>query len=193
MDTDSILDRLADSSRLHEQLKELAPLVARAAEMCVQAVGDRGKIIFFGNGGSAADAQHLACEMVVKYAFERPAIPAVALTVNSSILTAAANDLGFDQIFARQIEAVSHPGDVAVAISTSGTSPNIVAGVDAARRGGCRVIVLTGERGRQLAGSADVGIVVPSASTDRIQEAHITIGHIICELVESALYGEESA
>ncbi len=187
------LARLADGARLHEQLAELAPLIARAAQMCVDAVRAGGKIVFFGNGGSASDAQHLACEMVVKYRFERPSIPAVALTADTSILTAASNDLGFEQVFVRQIQALARRGDVAVAISTSGASRNVLAAVEAARRIGCGVVVLTGEGGRGLADSADVGLVVPSRRTDLIQECHITLGHVICQLVESELYGEKRA
>jgi len=193
MRIEPVLARLADGARLHEQLGELAPLIGRAAQMCVEAVRAGGKIVFFGNGGSASDAQHLACEMVVKYRFERPSIPAVALTTDTSILTAASNDLGFEQVFVRQIQALARRGDVAVAISTSGASRNVLAAVEAARRIGCGVVVLTGEGGRGLADSADVGLVVPSRETDLIQECHITLGHVICQLVESELYGEKRA
>ncbi len=190
MNAGGIRRQLEDSARLHERIKELEPAIKQAADACVSALRSGNKIIFFGNGGSASDAQHLACELVVKYGFERPAIPAIALNTNASVLTASANDLGFDTIFSRQIEALGAEGDVVFAISTSGRSPNVLEGAGAARKRGCFLVAMTGEGGTGLAARADLAIVVPHSEAARIQEAHITIGHVICDLVESALYGE---
>ena len=140
--------------------------------------------MFFGNGGSAADAQHLAAELVVKLCRERPGLAALALTTNSSILTAAANDYGFEQVFARQIESLVTPQDVLVALSTSGTSANIVRGAEAGRARGAYLVGLTGATGGALASKVDLLLDVPSRDPQRIQEAHITIGHIACSLIE---------
>ncbi len=188
-----IVRQLDESARLHGEIKTLAPRIADAVGLCVEALHRGNKLIFFGNGGSAADAQHLACEIVVKYRFERPAMPAIALTTNTSILTAAANDLTFENVFSRQVEALANPGDVVFAISTSGRSPNVLEAARAARAAGCKVVVFTGARGRDLAEASDVGIEVPSTDAGRIQEAHITVGHVICDLIESALHGAGSA
>ncbi len=147
------------------------------------------KIFFCGNGGSAADSQHLAAELVVRLrgTFNRPALPAIALTVNTSILTAAGNDFGFDQIFVRQIQALGNSGDILVAISTSGKSSNIIEAVKAAKEKKLFVIGLLGGSGGHLATLVDLPIIIPTKVTTRIQEAHILIGHIICELVETEL------
>ncbi len=147
-----------------------------------------GKVVLFGNGGSAADAQHLAGEFVGKFMLERQALPAIALNVNTSTLTALGNDCGYDQVFSRQVEALVNKQDVAIGISTSGNSPNVLEGIKAAKKKGARTIGLTGGKGGKLVGEADLTLVVPSDSTPRIQEAHITIGHIVCELVEKELF-----
>jgi len=148
------------------------------------------KVIFCGNGGSAADAQHLAAELVVRLrsTFERPAIPALALSVNTSIITAAGNDFGFQYVFSRQVEAIGQPDDVLVAISTSGESANVIEAVKAAKRKGLKTIGFLGGTGGRLAEEVDLGIIVPSNVTARIQEAHILIGHILCEMVEELLF-----
>lgn len=146
-----------------------------------------GKIIFFGNGGSAADAQHLATELTVRFIKDRPAIAALALTTDTSALTAIGNDLGFDQIFARQIDALGKPGDVAVAISTSGTSPNIIEGLKAARAKGLVATALGGKGGGKMAGLASPLLVVPSDTTARIQEMHIALGQMLCGALEIEL------
>jgi D-sedoheptulose 7-phosphate isomerase len=143
-----------------------------------------GKIVFFGNGGSAADALHLAAELVVKLRTERPGLAALALTSNPAVLTAAANDYGFEQIFARQIASLVAPRDVLVALSTSATSPNIVRGVEAGRTCRAYLVALTGESGGALSGKVDLLLNVPSRDSQRIQEAHIAIGHIACSLIE---------
>jgi D-sedoheptulose 7-phosphate isomerase len=146
-----------------------------------------GKILFFGNGGSAADAQHLSAEFVNRFLRERSALAAMALTTDTSALTSIGNDLGFDQIFARQVAALGRPGDVVVAISASGNSPNVLEGVVAARRLGCITVGLTGGSGGQLSKVVDEVFIVPSNETPRIQETHITLGHALCALVEELL------
>ncbi len=165
-----------------------APVIAAATAM-VKAVRNGGKVLVFGNGGSAADAQHMAAELVGRLERERPAIAAVALSTDSSILTAVANDYGFARVFARQIDALARPGDVALAISTSGDSTNVLAGADASRDRGVTVIALTGRDGGELGRRADVHVNVPVADTARAQEVHRTLLHILCELVELELEG----
>ncbi|MBC7793369.1 MAG: D-sedoheptulose 7-phosphate isomerase [Clostridia bacterium] len=168
-------------------LKGECASVTRAAELLVQSLRDGGKLVTFGNGGSASDAQHIAAELVGRYLKERRALPAIALTVNTSILTAVANDYGYDRIFARQVEALVKAGDVIIALSTSGNSSNVLEGVREAKRRGAQIIGLTGRSGGLLHGLADVSIRVPSDETPRIQEAHILIGHVLCELAEREL------
>lgn len=166
-----------------------AETVARAAELIIAAVKADGKVLIFGNGGSAADAQHIAAELVNRLNYDRPPIAAIALTTDTSILTSVGNDSSFDELFERQLRALGRRGDVALAISTSGNSPNVLLAVAAARELGIRTIALAGRDGGKLAGAVDVALVVDTRSTQRIQETHITIGHILCELVEDELYG----
>jgi D-sedoheptulose 7-phosphate isomerase len=165
-----------------------AEAVARAAELMIASVRGGGKVLIFGNGGSAADAQHIAAELVNRLNYERPPIAAIALTTDSSILTSVGNDSSFDDLFERQMRALGRRGDIALAISTSGNSPNILLAVNAARELGITTIALTGRDGGKLAHTVDVALVVNARSTQRIQETHITIGHILCELVEDALF-----
>ena len=165
-----------------------AELVASAADLIIQSVKTGGKVLIFGNGGSAADAQHIAAELVNRLNYDRPPIAALALTTDTSILTSVGNDSSFDELFERQLRALGRPGDVALAISTSGNSSNVLRAVAAAAEIGIGTIALAGRDGGKLAGEVDVAIVVEARSTQRIQETHITIGHILCELVESALY-----
>jgi D-sedoheptulose 7-phosphate isomerase len=164
--------------------------VARAAELMIATIKGGGKVLIFGNGGSAADAQHIAAELVNRLNYDRPPIAAIALTTDSSILTSVGNDATFDDLFERQLRALGRRGDLALAISTSGNSPNVLRAVDAARELGIATVALAGRNGGQLARTADISLVVEAQSTQRIQETHITIGHILCELVEDALYGE---
>lgn len=171
----------------HSFSNELVALVATLAARIVQAVQAGGKIILFGNGGSAADAQHIAAEFVVRLREHRPPIAALALTVNTSVLTATANDYGFEQVFSRQVEALARPGDVVIALSTSGASANVLLGAEAARAKGAWVAALTGESGGGLRKRSDLLVNVPSQDAQRIQEAHITLGHILCALVEQQL------
>lgn len=181
-------DALIESAQLKEKLaREMSEDIARVAEVVISALRAGGKVLICGNGGSAADAQHIACELVGYFAKERAAWPAIALTTDTSVLTSVGNDLGYEQVFARQVEALAKAGDVVIAISTSGNSPNVLAAARAARGRGCKVIGLTGDGGGRLATETDINLAVPSTVTPRIQEAHITIGHIICGLVESAL------
>jgi D-sedoheptulose 7-phosphate isomerase len=179
---------LAATVAAHEQMRrqDPAPVLAAAAAM-VAAVQGGGKVLVFGNGGSAADAQHMAAELVGRLERDRPAIAAVALSTDTSILTAVANDYGFERVFARQIDALGRAGDVALAISTSGNSKNVLAGVAAARERGLSVIALTGGDGGQLGRHADVHVSVPVTDTARAQEVHRTLLHILCELVEQQL------
>lgn len=165
--------------------------VCTAVQIIVDCYRGGGKLLFCGNGGSAADAQHLATEMMVRLShnIQRPPLSAISLSTDPSNLTACGNDLGFEQLFARNIEGLGRAGDVLIAISTSGASPNIHRGIEAARRIGLKVVGLTGEKGGRFGELVDVVISVPSTNTQRIQEAHITIGHVLCESAEQILYG----
>jgi len=170
----------------------LAATFARLTEICLQSLGSGGKLIFFGNGGSAADAQHLATELTVRYVGNRPAIAAIALTTDTSALTAIGNDLGFERLFARQIEALGQKGDVAIGISTSGRSANVQLGLRQARDMGLTAAALTGAGGGELAGLADPILMVPSTTTARIQEMHILLGQMLCGAIEIGLgFAEE--
>ncbi len=163
--------------------------IMHAAERLSQCFHDGGKAIFLGNGGSAAEAQHLAAEFLGRLQQERSPLPALALHANGSTLTAIANDYGYEQVFARQLSALARPGDVVIGISTSGNSPNIIAALRCARSLICATIAMTGQNGGNLSEFADVLIPVPSHSTLRIQECHILLGHILCDLVEKKIYG----
>lgn len=165
--------------------------VAAAADLIIYSLKSGGKVLTFGNGGSAADAQHIAAELVNRFTYDRPPLAAVALTTDSSILTSIANDSSFEQIFERQVRALGRAEDVALAISTSGNSPNVLRGAMAAREIGMKTIGLAGRDGGQLASIVDVAIVVESSSTQHVQETHITIGHILCDLVERAVHPRE--
>src|SRR6266849_7062361 len=182
---EEIRRQLEESARVKQSFSnELIGRIAQFAEKSAAALRAGGKIVFFGNGGSAADAQHLAAELVVRLRTERPGLPALALTTNTSVLTAAGNDYGFERIFSRQVESLVGPHDVVVALSTSGNSPNIVNAIETGRARGAFLVALTGDTGGSLAGKVDLLLDVPSRDPQRIQEAHITIGHIVCSLVE---------
>jgi D-sedoheptulose 7-phosphate isomerase len=184
---EEIRKQLAESARVKQSFSEvLIGRIAQFAEKSAAALRAGGKIVFFGNGGSASDALHLSAELVVKLCSERRSLPSIALTANPSILTAAGNDYGFEQIFSRQIESLVTPQDILVALSTSGTSANIVRGVEAGRTRGAFLVAFTGETGGALADKVDLLLNVPSRDPQRIQEAHITIGHIACALIEQA-------
>ena len=162
--------------------------LAQIAEILVAALRGGHRVLLCGNGGSAADSQHIAAELVGRFGRERAALPAIALTTDTSILTALANDYSYADVFARQVEALGTPGDVLVGISTSGNSPNVLAAMRTARNRGMRTIGWTGESGGQLREAADVCFRVPSRSTSRIQESHITAGHALCEMIERELF-----
>ena len=185
---DLIVNALKDGAQLRlvmvERSLDAIMQVCHALRDCLNT---NGKILLFGNGGSAADAQHIAAEFVCRFSRDRDPLPAIALTTDSSALTAIANDYGFERVFARQVEALCQPGDAVIAISTSGRSPNVIAGIDAARARGARTIGLTGGGGGSMVAAVDIPIVIPTDVTARIQECHITIGHLICEVVESLL------
>jgi phosphoheptose isomerase len=181
-----IAQALRDGARLRQLVLERCDdSIANAATLVADALLAGNKVLIFGNGGSAADAQHVAAELVGRFVAERRPLPALALTVDSSALTAIGNDYGFDQIYARQVRALGRPGDVAIAISTSGRSPNILAAVEAAREMGIKIVGLTGAKGQAFADLCDACVVVPSTNTARIQEIHITVGHVICEVVDA--------
>ena len=167
--------------------RDLGPQLARAHEMVRDTVDRRGKLLFCGNGGSAADAQHMATEYVVRYTRNRAAYPAIALTTDTSLLTAAGNDFGFDSIFARQVEALAGPDDLLIIHSTSGDSPNVLRAAEAARAKGVRVLAFSARDGGRLRALADHSIVIPTQRTDRAQELHLCIEHLICDLVEREL------
>jgi D-sedoheptulose 7-phosphate isomerase len=184
--------RIEDSVSAIERLLEPEPLdaIAAAGAALVDALRAGGKLLVFGNGGSAADADHIAAELLGRFQRERRALAAVALASNPATVTAIANDYAFDDVFARQLEALCRPGDVVLAISTSGSSANVIAGVEQARRCGATVIGLTGEHGGPLAARCDVCVQVPATRTARIQEGHTLVAHVLCEIVEDALAGD---
>ena len=168
-----------------------AATVARAADVLISSIRAGGKVLIFGNGGSAADAQHIAAELVNRLNYDRPPIAAIALTTDTSILTSVGNDSTFDDLFERQLRALGRAGDAVIAISTSGNSPNVLRAVEAAHKLGIKTVALAGRRGGKLAQMADVALIVEADSTQRIQETHITIGHILCELIEDGLFGRK--
>jgi len=185
MSADEIRRQLAESARVKQSFSvELIARINQFAEKSAATLREGGKIVFFGNGGSAADAIHLAAELVVRLRTDRPGLPALALSANPSVLTAAANDYGFEHIFSRQIESLVSGNDVLVALSTSGKSPNILRGVEAGRARQAYIVAFTGQTGGTLASQVDLLLNIPSNDPQRIQEAHITVGHIACSLIE---------
>ena len=187
MSVAKIENQFAEIARSFERLYPIAPLVAEAGDLLIAALRHGGKILFCGNGGSAADSQHLAAELMGRFLVDRAPLPAISLTTDTSALTAIGNDYGYDQVFSRQLRGLGRTGDALVAISTSGNSRNVVAALQAARQMGIGTIGLTGGNGGQMAAMCDVCICVPAERTDQIQQLHITIGHILCGLVEEAV------
>jgi len=182
---EQIRRQLEESARVKQSFSgALIGRIAQFAEKSAAALRGGGKVVFFGNGGSAADALHLAAELVVRLRMERPGLAALALTTNPSVLTAAGNDYGFERIFSRQIESLVARQDILVALTTSGNSPNVIHGVEAGRIRGAYLVAFTGETGGQLVSKVDLLLNVPSEDAQRIQECHITIGHIACGLIE---------
>ena len=185
---ETVKERFAQAAELLATAADaLADQTAQAAELIIASLRADGAVFVFGNGGSAADAQHMAAELVGRFLVDRPAFRAEALTTDTSALTSIANDYGYEQVFARQLSGKARPGDVAVAISTSGNSPNVVAALQVARETGCKTIALTGAGGGQCGALADVVLAAPAGETPRIQEVHAVIYHTICELVEAAM------
>lgn len=188
-----VIRELEESANVKRMMvQSLSDTIADVAQIILNAYKAGKKVLLIGNGGSAADAQHIAAELVGRFKLERVALPAIALTTNTSILTALANDYSYDTVFSRQLEALANDKDVLMAMTTSGTSPNILKAVGTAHSKGVTVLGLTGENGGKLKDVADLTIMVPSHDTARIQEAHITIGHIICLLVEKGLFDKSS-
>ncbi len=189
--TRSIRESIAAKERLLASAETVAT-IARVSETLIEALRARNKVLLFGNGGSAADAQHIAAEFVGRFAFDRPALPALALSVNTSCVTAIGNDYGFEVVFSRQIEALGRSGDVAIGISTSGNSPNVLRALSVGKKMGLHTVALTGGSGGKLKDAVDHCICAPSNETPRIQECHILVGHIIAELAEQTIFHEQS-
>ena len=192
MSNDAIIRAIRDSISVKNKIledEELVNSMHEVADECIAAYRQGNRVLLAGNGGSAADAQHIAAEFVGRYAFDRPGLSSIAFTTDTSMLTAIANDYGFDQVFRRQLEANGSKGDVFIGISTSGNSANLVAAMQRARELDIITVGLTGQGGGEMQSLCDYCLQVPSTSTPRIQESHIMLGHIICDLVEEALYG----
>ena len=191
---ETVIKELEESADVKKMVaKTLSDLIVNAINMIISAYKAGGKVLLIGNGGSAADAQHIAAELVGRFKLERMALPAIALTTDTSILTSVANDYKYDNVFSRQVEALANNEDILIAITTSGNSINILKAVEMARSKNVKVIGLTGRDGGKLKDMADMTIMIPSDNTPRIQEAHITIGHIICNLVEREFFNENSS
>lgn len=170
--------------------EELLNKIEQVSKLCVELYKGNNKTILAGNGGSAADAQHIAAELVGRYGFDRPSIPSLALTTDTSALTAIGNDYGYDKIFSRQLEGMGQDGDIFIGISTSGNSANIVNAFNSAKKKNITTVALVGKDGGEMAKLADFALIIPSESTPRIQESHILIGHIICDIIEKEIFGD---
>ncbi|AEX85637.1 phosphoheptose isomerase [Marinitoga piezophila KA3] len=189
-----IKERIKQSVEIKNKILENEKLLKKiesASKIITDTIKKGNKVIFCGNGGSAADAQHLAAELMGKFYLNRKPMPAISLTVNTSVLTAIGNDFGYDEVFVRQLEGIAKNGDIIVGISTSGNSKNIIEAFKYAKENNIKIIAFTGETGGKMKEYADILINIPSNDTPRIQESHITIGHIICEIVEKEIFGEE--
>ena len=186
-----IKDLFADSIRVKEQfILQYASLIQEVSELIVLSFRNGNKLLLMGNGGSSSDASHIAGEFVNRFQKDRPPLPAIALNTDMAVITSIGNDYGFNLVFSRQVEALAKEGDIVIAISTSGNSPNVIAAVETARKMGITTIGLTGGNGGSLSTLVDYAFVVPSKVTPRIQEVHITLGHVICQVVEDAMFGE---
>ena len=185
-----VLDIFAESIEVKGAfVKSHHDKIIQAVQICALALKNGNKILFFGNGGSASDASHLAAEFINRFRIERPGLPALALATDMAVITSISNDYEYSEIFARQVRTLGGSGDISIAISTSGNSPNVLKGVLAAKEKGIRTIAFTGGTGGKLASLCDLAFIVPSKNTARIQETHITLGHTVCELVDELLYG----
>jgi D-sedoheptulose 7-phosphate isomerase len=186
---DKIKDILLESIQVKEELMRTSiDQIIEIVGVLINCLRQGGKIVLFGNGGSASDSQHIAAELIGRFTKDRASLPAIALTTNTSILTSLSNDYSFEVVFAKQVEALGKPGDVVIGISTSGKAKNVNAGIRQAKKMGLKTIAFTGGNGGDLAKTADISLIVPSNVTARIQEAHITVGHIICQLIEEKIF-----
>lgn len=187
---DLICSQLQEHRKLMVQIEnELTATIANLAQRLIDTFQIGNKLLIMGNGGSAADAQHFAGEIVSRFRIERPGLPAIALSTDSSILTAIGNDYGFERVFSRQVEALASPGDAVIGISTSGNSPNVAKALEVARQAGCTTIGLLGKDGGSIKELCDIPLIIPSPDTPRVQEGHITIIHILCDLIEQGMFG----
>ena len=185
-----ITRQLQDHQALFQKIEqELSAPIALLAQRLIETLKIGNKIMIMGNGGSAADAQHFAGEIVSRFRMERPGLPAIALSTDTSIITAIGNDYGFERIFSRQVEALAAPGDAVIGISTSGNSPNVLKALEVARAAGCSTIGLLGKDGGSIKALCDIPLIIPSNDTPRVQEGHITVIHIVCDLIEQGLFG----
>ncbi len=186
----TIISVFEDSAQVKVRFaKENADKIAEVVQLIAQAFREGKKVILFGNGGSAMDASHIAAEFVNRFLMERPPLPAIALNTDTAVLTSISNDYDYSQVFSKQLTALGHEGDVVIGFSTSGNSPNVLKAIEVAKKNGMRTVVLTGGTGGKMANLADFTFVVPTKSTPRIQETHITLGHTICQLVDEELFG----
>jgi D-sedoheptulose 7-phosphate isomerase len=186
---EKILKAFEESITVKQQfINDSIETVVEVSNLLAEAFNRGGKLILFGNGGSATDASHIAAEFVNRFKRERPALPAIALTTDTAILTSVANDYSFDDVFVRQLKALAQKDDVVIAISTSGNSPNVIKAVETAKKKGIKTVAFTGAKGNKLASKADYVFAVPSNRTPRIQETHITLGHVLCQMVEEVLF-----
>ena len=179
-----IENEFVEHLKVAQLMSTLTDKVETTAQLCIDSLKNGGKILIFGNGGSAADAQHIAAEMVGRYKVERRGLPAIALTTDTSALTSIGNDYGYDHVFDRQVEALANIGDVAIGISTGGGSDNVISGLQTAKELGCKLIGFSGRDGGEMNTLCDVNLVIPAEDTPRIQEMHIVIGHTICHLID---------
>ncbi len=186
---DKILKAFEESASVKQEfIKDNIDRVIEASKLLADAFNSSNKLILFGNGGSAADASHIAGEFINRFRKERPGLPAIALNTDTAVLTSIANDYDYSEVFARQVKALAQEGDVVIAISTSGNSPNILKAVDAAKKKKLKIIVFTGAKGDKLAAKADHAFTIPSSNTPRIQETYLTLGHVLCQMVEEILF-----
>lgn len=186
---EKILKIFQESAQVKEKFaEEHAEAIVEAARAIAEAVSGGKKILLFGNGGSSTDASHIAAEFVNRLKMERPPLPAIALNTDMAVLTSIANDYDYSEIFSKQLKALAEEGDIAIAISTSGGSPNVQKAIDVARKKKLKIIFLTGTKGTRFAGKADFAFIVPSTETARVQESHITLGHVLCQMVEEILF-----
>ncbi len=187
----TIIALFEDSAQVKVKFaKENADKITEVVQLIAQAFREGKKVILFGNGGSAMDASHIAAEFVNRFLMERPPLPAIALNTDTAVLTSISNDYDYSQVFSKQLTALGHEGDVVIGFSTSGNSPNVLKAIEVAKKNGMRTVVLTGGTGGKMANLADFTFIVPTKSTPRIQETHITLGHTICQLVDEELFGK---